>query len=1530
MRRALLLITGCLTACGGTPTQPDPPPRATSTPEARADTCGARVKTHPADADAQRCWREALGRLRRLPEAVEALSRAREARPDDPRRWYFEVRARLAVDAPAAARIAGQCHTRLGDVPDCMLADALARERLGDFARALIFSEKAVAERPDATVWATLTRLRLALGDLDGAAEAAAAALKAGPNDPEAHTAAARLKLRQGELIGASAHVERAIELAPDAAEPLVVRARLHLVRNRAREAQADLRAAVAHDPEHAQARDVLATMLLDAGQVKAAIEHLNVLVDRFPRHARFMVRLGTALLQTGSAERALGWADLALGNDPDDLDALTLRVRALIRTGAHAEAAKAREQIFQGDPSEAVERRVLIAREWARAGEPGRAESEFAAAVAAHPGAPEAWRAYADWYVRRGRFGRAGTLLRKGIEATPADAGLHADLATVLEKGDRRGDARLALAEAARLAPDDPDHPDELARLEFLDREVDRAIGRWEAVLAKHPRADRARLRLSQAYRAVGRLPDAVVHLENLTSHHPKDGTLLGHLGEALLMSKRKRDAIPVLQAALSNGGDGDTLRPLLATALADTGDALEARKVFDAALTANPGNRALRMTYARFLEGVPDPAAAASLYRAQLARNPADDDARTRLEALGQSVKRPTWPAAMGDAALLGLVARVPADSKGSATVLRDERHVTVEADGVASVRHVRSVLIRQPSGAERHGEASISFHAASTPKIIRARTLTPDGEALVVPADAQEVVNPHAGTPLYGDARNLKLRFPRVEPGAIVDYEIVTRQPRPDLKGIWWDGYLLGNLEPTLEVRYVLDVPTGAEVQFAAPGLAPPEDRAANGRRVLSWRRSDLPAYDFERAQATQVPAVYVSNLKRWADVDRWYAGLFHPQSVADDAVRTRAEAVIAGRSTRRERIAAIYRDVERRVEYLGIEFGIGAYKPRPANATLARGKGDCKDMTALMVAMLGAVGIEARPALVRPREQGGFIPDHPSPGQFSHVLLYVPDPKGDLWLDATSGLGTLTAIPAALRGQKALVVDGKGGRLLDIPAGAPDQHVLRQTTTYALTGTGGGTLSSELYMTGDLAGQSRRRLLAVDAAGRKGLLGAPGYLLGTGRVPDTVEWTGLDDPLAPLTITGRQADADLVAVRLDGALVLPFRLEVIADSPVANASPETWFDTPRVFERRLKVIAPPGYTLDWRPLSYTGRTDAIRLSIEEVRTGTTAEIVTRLTVVHGRLDAADRAALLAELRRAEVVLEKPLRMLPGAGFDALGFLSKVATERPGDATIQLHLGRALLDANRPAEAREAITRALVIEPDQPAAQALLAAAFVRVGDFVGAEGPLRILAERDDAAVPVFATLATVLIEQERPDEAADVLAEGLRRFPDDAHLRQRRIAALGKAGRGVEALREARRMALQTPDDPELYALMGDIAGDMGATHDAEEAYRAALALKPRLPRVLNNLAWLMRHDPARLKEAISLAEKALSYDPDRDATWDTLAELKLRSGDRAGALKAIDEAAKRAETDEGKAFYRRRRAAFLKGEAPKD
>ncbi|MEZ4467040.1 MAG: DUF3857 domain-containing protein [bacterium] len=104
------------------------------------------------------------------------------------------------------------------------------------------------------------------------------------------------------------------------------------------------------------------------------------------------------------------------------------------------------------------------------------------------------------------------------------------------------------------------------------------------------------------------------------------------------------------------------------------------------------------------------------------------------------------------------------------------------TVTVDANASVRHIRTVLIQDAEVVERHATAVLGFDAGQAPTIVRARTLTPDATIAAVAPEDQVIENPHAGTPLHGDQRQLVAHFPRVEPGAIVDYEVDRTAPTP----------------------------------------------------------------------------------------------------------------------------------------------------------------------------------------------------------------------------------------------------------------------------------------------------------------------------------------------------------------------------------------------------------------------------------------------------------------------------------------------------------------------------------------------------------------------------------------------------------------------------------------------------------------------------------------------------------------------------------------------------------------------------
>jgi transglutaminase-like putative cysteine protease len=120
----------------------------------------------------------------------------------------------------------------------------------------------------------------------------------------------------------------------------------------------------------------------------------------------------------------------------------------------------------------------------------------------------------------------------------------------------------------------------------------------------------------------------------------------------------------------------------------------------------------------------------------------------------------------------------------------------------------------------------------------------------------------------------------------------------------------------------------------------------------------------------------------------------------------------------------KLHALYSYVSTQFHYIGVAFGIGRYQPHSAAEVLANQYGDCKDKHTLLASLLAAVGIPAYPALISTsREVDG---DVPSPGQFDHVITFVPREAGPVWLDTTTEVGPYQYLASPLRDKHALAI------------------------------------------------------------------------------------------------------------------------------------------------------------------------------------------------------------------------------------------------------------------------------------------------------------------------------------------------------------------------------------------------------------------------------------------------------------------------------------------------------------------------
>jgi tetratricopeptide (TPR) repeat protein len=122
---------------------------------------------------------------------------------------------------------------------------------------------------------------------------------------------------------------------------------------------------------------------------------------------------------------------------------------------------------------------------------------------------------------------------------------------------------------------------------------------------------------------------------------------------------------------------------------------------------------------------------------------------------------------------------------------------------------------------------------------------------------------------------------------------------------------------------------------------------------------------------------------------------------------------------------------------------------------------------------------------------------------------------------------------------------------------------------------------------------------------------------------------------------------------------------------------------------------------------------------------------------------------------------------------------------------------------------------------------------------------------------------------------------------------------------------------------QSPANPELRRLLGDLYYDKDRYAEAAAAYRSALSLDPGDPAVLNNLAWLYataEDETVRNPEsALSLAKKAADLDPSPHVL-DTLAEAYYVNGAQALAVETARAALAKAR--QNRAYFEKQLQKF--------
>jgi tetratricopeptide (TPR) repeat protein len=211
-----------------------------------------------------------------------------------------------------------------------------------------------------------------------------------------------------------------------------------------------------------------------------------------------------------------------------------------------------------------------------------------------------------------------------------------------------------------------------------------------------------------------------------------------------------------------------------------------------------------------------------------------------------------------------------------------------------------------------------------------------------------------------------------------------------------------------------------------------------------------------------------------------------------------------------------------------------------------------------------------------------------------------------------------------------------------------------------------------------------------------------------------------------------------------------------------------------------------------------------------------------------------DLAEARRLLGALELSAA--EKDPSRLPAA-IEQLNAARRLA---PGDVATAVGLARALLAADRAAEAAQVLD-GLPEVAGQPGIQRLTAEAKAKSGRWKEAEALYRSLHELDPADREISAALVDLYEDQDKMDEALALLDELQKRDPSNNAVTERIVLDLARAGRFAESEKRARELLAKRPEDAAAKRLLATVLFEQSQSAEGEKILRALIEADPDDP-----------------------------------------------------------------------------------------
>lgn len=403
--------------------------------------------------------------------------------------------------------------------------------------------------------------------------------------------------------------------------------------------------------------------------------------------------------------------------------------------------------------------------------------------------------------------------------------------------------------------------------------------------------------------------------------------------------------------------------------------------------------------------------------------------------------------------DQALYPALTISPEMKKDAYAVCRDYHHEFELTDYGKAIEKVHIVVTVLEENGDRFSKLFLPYDKAQKVKSITGKSynqfgLTDDK----LKNSAIQDVNYTSGGAIYDDLRlkmaefkpdgypytieyeyeiehNELIRYPEWQP--LDDYRIAIE--KSSFKFIWPES---------MEIRYrELNMPASCK-----------NETKADGKRIIEWKIDSLQAWKEEpmspllTSQTPKVicaPTTFIFNgstgkMNSWKELGEWAAGLNQRLDQLPEARKAEIKNLTGDVKDTLAAIETLYKYMQKRTRYVGIQLGLGGYKPFSAETVDQLGYGDCKALSNYMKALLNCLGIKSFYTLAGAgSNQGILLKDFPTINQNNHVILCVPLSKDTLWLECTSQKQPCGYLGTFVQGRTVLLITDTGCKLAKTP-------------------------------------------------------------------------------------------------------------------------------------------------------------------------------------------------------------------------------------------------------------------------------------------------------------------------------------------------------------------------------------------------------------------------------------------------------------------------------------------------------------